>query len=236
MGESQLTAIEAAFGLVRMPALATRLQAQPLPHEISVVLHVAAGIEPEVREVCRKFSCSESDARAIARIYLQQVALFPGADSHRILCGSTTSSLTELRRNKNLLVRWLHPDMNGNSWEALLLPRVLAAWDELGRQYPPAPQGRRHRRSLPAGSAQLVRWIPHTVSNPQRRPRSSLWLWRTGIFVLVLVVLAGVIYVEFQRPELGGTWPRIFSDPRAGRRLACPAPHRSRLRCLSRTG
>lgn len=236
MGESQLTAIEAAFGLVRMPALATRLQAQPLPHEISVVLHVAAGIEPEVREVCRKFSCSESDARAIARIYLQQVVLFPGADSHRILCGSTSSSLTELRRNKNLLLRWLHPDMNGNSWETLLLPRVLAAWDELGRQYPPAPQGRRHRRAPPPGNGQLVRWIPHTVSRTQRRPGSSRWMWRAGLVVLVLVVLAGVIYVELQRPELGGAPPRIFSDPRAGRRLVGPVAHRSRRRSLSRTG
>lgn len=234
MGEGQLTAIEAAFGLVRMPALAMRMQAQPLPLEISVVLHVAAGIEPEIHEVCRKFACSESDARTIARLYLQQVVLFPGADSHRILCGSSSSSLTELRRNKNLLIRWLHPDMNGNSWEALLLPRVLAAWNELGRQYPPVSQGRQHRRVLPAVSGQLVRWIPHTVSKAPKDPRPSIWVWRAGLFVFASAILAGVVYLEFQRPALGATAFRIFSDPDLEDRIICRSHHTNSIDCFSR--
>lgn len=188
MEDGAPSAIEAAFGLAKMPTLAVWLREWPLPSGIPFVLSVAAGLEPATQEVCARFSCSDSAARAIARLYLQQVMLFPGADSYRVLGVRSDASWEEIRRNRTLLIRWLHPDANRNDWENLFFLRVTAAWEELRHAHMPAmaPSPRqlgRKRESLPWRQ----RWIGHPVV--ERRAPKTNFLQRSHILISIIIII-----------------------------------------------
>ena len=50
--------------------------------------------------------------REAAGFFVEQILLFPGADSYRVLGASPEATNRELRRNMSLLLRWLHPDLD----------------------------------------------------------------------------------------------------------------------------
>lgn len=193
-GES-LSAIELAFGLARMPTMTRHLRSLPLPSGLSLVLGVAAGIERDIEEVSLRFVCTRTEAQAIARLYLQQAILFPGADSYRILCVRPGSPWEELVQNRRLLMRWLHPDANRNRWETDLFVRVSDAWEELKARH--ATEGRVTLPSQGNGIShhlphvgRHIRWIPHTVGDPPpvRRQGRLLGLAALGAIFLWAVL------------------------------------------------
>ncbi len=188
------SAIDAAFGLAQMPALAGRLRTRPLPRDMLVVLQVAAGIEPVVEEIAVRFTCSRRDACTIARLYLQQVVLFAGADSHRLLGVEPGAGWEEINRNKRLLSLWLHPDINRNGWESALILRVLAAWEDLRLRHPAAgacPARRPGRREKRAWE-HPVRWIRHQVTETAA-VRTRYSLTRAGALRLALGLAGGLL-------------------------------------------
>ena len=69
--------------------------------------------------------------RDAAGFFIEQVMLFPEADSYRVLGASPTAANFELRRNMALLLRWLHPDIDQKGERSIFAARVTKAWSDL---------------------------------------------------------------------------------------------------------
>jgi hypothetical protein len=59
--------------------------------------------------------------------FIEQVLLYPGGDSYRILGSDRGTPLAELRRNMALIMRWLHPDLAPDASSSNLLDKSLFA-------------------------------------------------------------------------------------------------------------
>src|SRR6478672_2752365 len=121
-------AIDLALDLARMPALARTSVVPALPPNIIELMRIAAA-SPEACEaaVARTGEPATVVVEA-ARFYLQQVLFRPEADCYRILGIEPATSRATARSHMRWLLEWLHPDRNGNSWDAIYAERVLRAW------------------------------------------------------------------------------------------------------------
>jgi curved DNA-binding protein CbpA len=68
---------------------------------------------------------------AAAAFFIEQILLFPGADSYRVLGARQAATAGELRRNMALLLRWLHPDLDPKGERSIFAGRVTKAWEDL---------------------------------------------------------------------------------------------------------
>ena len=151
-------ALDAALALARDPTLAGVMRRQPLPAGVTALLEFVAG------EAASTFEPADGETiKAVAERYIQDVMLFPGAPSPRILGVNDGEDRALARAHLKLLMKWLHPDHSDDAWRSAFAGRVVGAWKELSQAPLVAPS----RAIVPAaGSA------PPEASAPPPPPRS----------------------------------------------------------------
>jgi hypothetical protein len=123
--------IELALDLARMPALARSSVVPPLPPNIIELMRIAAASPAACRAAVAQTGEPTPVVIEAARFYLQQVLFRPEADCYRVLGIKPAASRETARDHMRLLLEWLHPDRNNNSWDAVYAERVIKAWREV---------------------------------------------------------------------------------------------------------
>ena len=127
----RVAALKLAIDLLHSPARARSLRSESLPDGVSDVIRVAAGDGEFVKRAAETVGRSREMVREAAEFYVEQVLLYPGADSYRVLGAKPDASYEELRRSMALLLRWLHPDGGYRGVRAVFASRVTDAWNNL---------------------------------------------------------------------------------------------------------
>jgi hypothetical protein len=155
-------ALKLAIDVLHFPAQVRSLRSAPLPADVLDVVRVAAGDSKAIERAADATGRSRELVREAAAFFVEQVLLYPGADSYRVLGATPDASHNELRRNMALLLRWLHPDGGRHGAHAVFASKVTEAWDHLKTKERRAAYDRlRHRSesetSPPRRSAQSSR-------------------------------------------------------------------------------
>jgi hypothetical protein len=124
-------ALKLAIDLLHFPARARPLRSASLPDGVLDVIRVAAGDEEAIKRAAETVSRSRETVREAAEFYVEQVLLYPGADSYRVLGAKPDASYEDLRRSMALLLRWLHPDGGRHGARGVFASRVTEAWNDL---------------------------------------------------------------------------------------------------------
>ena len=190
-------ALDIALQLYRQPALTHKVRRDGLPPRVLSVIKIAAGSEEEIETPFEHTPEELQEIREAAIFFLQNCLFQSGGDSYRVLGVRPGAAIDEILAHKRWLLKWLHPDLNRNKWEAAYLQRVLTAWEKVTRSAstretaPPseglmqAPRKRawRHRRH---------RFASHNTM-PLRRGR----FLRLGAIVLGL---SFAVFLAFRQP------------------------------------
>jgi hypothetical protein len=128
-------ALQVALDMFRSPTLVRPAQRLPLPKNVLQVIRIAAGETLDDKAIESSFGWSETELRAAAVFYLQQILFDKNSDAYRLLGISSEASLADLKDHKRALLKWLHPDRNANKWESILLQRVISAADSILPRY-----------------------------------------------------------------------------------------------------
>ncbi len=126
---SREAALRAALNLFRMPTQARMLRVSSLPDGVTLMLKVAVREEDALTEAVALTKRGANDLVDASGFFIEQVLLYPDADSYRVLGADPDASTSELRSHMALLMRWLHPDVDPS--RAYLANRVLRAWDDV---------------------------------------------------------------------------------------------------------
>ena len=124
-------ALKLAIDLVHFPSQVRSLRSAPLPDDVLILLRIVAGDEEATSEAAALTGRSRDTVREAAAFFVEQILLFPGADSYRVLGARPDATYGELRRNMALLLRWLHPDRDCQGERAIFAARVTRAWSDL---------------------------------------------------------------------------------------------------------
>lgn len=153
---NELSALSLALELQHSPWQARRMRTIPLPPDVQILLHVAAGDEQAIRKASEAMARSRESVCEAAGFFIEQVLLHSDADSYRVLGAGPEASTAELRRNMALLLKWLHPDLDRNRERSIFTARVTNAWNDVktperreayDRLRRKAPSKKRSRRS-----------------------------------------------------------------------------------------
>ena len=158
------SALNLAFDLFDFPSQARVARKAPLPPDLVLLLRIAAGKRTPIREAVRVSGRPMRGVRDAAGFFIEQVMLFPEADSYRVLGASPTAENFELRRNMALLLRWLHPDIDQKGERSIFAARVTKAWSDLKR-----PSGARRTTD----SCLSLRQTPCNERNDDRGDRRA---------------------------------------------------------------
>jgi hypothetical protein len=193
-------AIDFALDLARLPALARTSVAPPLPPKILELIRIAAAC-PEACEAAVAWTGKPTPVLIeAARFYLQQVLFRPEADCYRILGIERGASRETARNHMRWLLEWLHPDRNGNSWDAVYAERVLKAWREVSFSHGTAAEsadfgvhGSSNRKRKVNVHPIWVPWIaysdkPRLAALRSYHPRFILWIVPTGLVIIFLAL------------------------------------------------
>ena len=126
----QADAVRAAIDVLRVPTRLPALRSKALPTGVTALLEIAAGDAVVCQTAAATVGDSEAVVRAATAFFIEQILLFSGNDSYRVLGASADASSAELRRNMSLLMRCLHPD-SANVDHSIFARRVLGAWENL---------------------------------------------------------------------------------------------------------
>ena len=129
-------ALDIALELYRQPTLARKVRREGLPPRVLSVIKIAAGSEEELEMPAGHSSEETREIREAAIFFLQNCLFQSGGDNYRVLGVEHDATIEQMRLHKRWLLKWLHPDLNGNKWEAAYLQRVLAAWQEITGSLP----------------------------------------------------------------------------------------------------
>jgi hypothetical protein len=165
-------ALKVAIDLLHLPSRASHLRSDPLPAGVVMLLRIASGDAAATAEGVQLSGRSPEIIRDAAAFYIEQILLFPGASSYRILGASQNATAAEIRRNMACLLTWLHPDVNRSGGRSVFAGRVTRAWEDLKT---PERRAVYDRVQLTAGKARArSRNIPkHAKSLPSSRLTAS---------------------------------------------------------------
>lgn len=170
----KVPALKSAFDLIHFPSQVRQVREAPLPSDVGMLLRVAAGDEEAINLALRMSGRSLQAVREAAGFYIEQILLFPEADSYRVLGADKGASSDELRRNMAMLLRWLHPDMQDS--RAIFANRVTRAWNDLKtaekraaydrtlvktKRASPSQNGARHKKPGERSNRHSARGGPH---------------------------------------------------------------------------
>lgn len=155
------SALDIAMDLRGRKDAASLISVGPLPDGVKTLLRIVA--EGEWRDATTEHAyCRHSpeDIRVACAAYLTAVLFDRQVDPYRVLGLAPGARAEDVRENKRLLLKWLHPDRNPSSREQEYLGRVIEAAEaiEEGRTLPAA-------RAMPDGRAK-----PQTRSASATRP------------------------------------------------------------------
>ncbi len=128
---SDVSALKAAIELFYLPSQVHAVRLAPLPKGTTLLLRLAAGDAEAAREAQDLSDRPADVSRQAAIFFIQQILLYPDADSYRILGSDRSATPSELRNHMALLLKWLHPDLNHDRHTTLLARRVIRAWDQI---------------------------------------------------------------------------------------------------------
>jgi hypothetical protein len=164
-----LSTILMSLDLLHVPARVRPMRSLPLPDGTVSLLRIAAGDEAVTRRAAIATASSPAIVSEAAAFFIEQIMLYPEADSYRVLGTTSQASSAELRRNMSLLLRWLHPD-RGPSERSVFAHRVTRAWNDLKTEERRSAYDRRHPGAVAQKSParNCARPRPKTYSLPRR--------------------------------------------------------------------
>ena len=175
MGDA--VALRLAINLLHFPSRVRSVRSAPLPDDVLVLLHIAAGDEEAIRAAVESVDRPCGVVQEAAAFFIEQVLFNPDADSYRVLGAKPETPYAELRRNMALLLKWLHPDRDRHGERAIFAKRVTRAWNSLKTEERRAVYDRSHHRSI--GEKSPIRMSHGTrVPSHGTRPRPG----RAGLF------------------------------------------------------
>lgn len=130
----RVPALNVAIDLMHSPSQAPRVRAAPLPDGVLMLLRIAASDAEATDQATALIGRSRERVHEAAKFFIEQILLYPDADSYRVLGAAPEASYIELRRNMALLLRWLHPDLGGHNERSVFAARVTRAWNDLKTQ------------------------------------------------------------------------------------------------------
>jgi hypothetical protein len=207
-------AIEIALDLQAMPSLAKTIRKRPLPPEVTALLRVAAGSPELAREFADKYRCSEDRIREACVFFLQQAALFPGADNYRMLGLDAGAPAPQVREHRRWLLMWLHPDRNQDKWESALFEKVVAAAKAIdsgaviARPAVPARK-RKHRRAPSLRPVQRPAVQRPAHARPKLAIKPLVLLFAAIAFLLSVGAILGALAVGAGEPTREGMHSNI---------------------------
>lgn len=209
-------ALSAALALHRTPELRFGLRASPLPGDVDLIMRLAAANQPLLDDTANEVDLSADTLLEAARFYLQQILLDPGLDAYRILGATPETSHEQLRKHHYWLQRWLHPDHNSGSPEAVFAGRLNWAWQQLrtdeARQRYDAERAlsvtTEHGPETAAPALAPVNWTTIPLSASER---PGYW-WKRGALGAVFSGFLVLLYLAVVRSDYAltsGTGPSV---------------------------
>lgn len=128
---SRDAALRSAISLVSVPSQVRAMRAAPLPEGTGLLLGVAVGDEAALDEAMALTGRPRELLSSAAAFFIEQILLVPEADSYRVLGAAPAAETGELRTHMALMMKWLHPDVDGVGQKALFAARVTRAWEDL---------------------------------------------------------------------------------------------------------
>ena len=130
---SEGNALKLAIDLLHVPSRVRQVRKEALPDDVLILLEIAAGDSQAMNRAADGTGRAPDLLLNAAAFFIEQILLAPGSDSYRVLGGNAQTTSSDLRRNMALLLRWLHPDIEGNSSgnRSVFAGRVTLAWDDL---------------------------------------------------------------------------------------------------------
>ena len=190
-------ALDIALHLYRQPALAHKVRRNGLPPRVLSVIKIAAGSEEEI-ETPSEYTPEELQEMREAAVFFLQNCLFQSSgDSYRVLGVRPDAAIDEILAHKRWLLKWLHPDLNRNKWEAAYLQRVLTAWEEIAGSTSTAPPP---EDVMPVPRKRAWRYRRHRFAGYNAMPFSRGRFLRKSVIVLGL---SFVVFLAFR--QSGGT-------------------------------
>lgn len=205
-------AIKDALLLYRQPVLARKLIHKQLPDGVSDILRIAADGHDRAALFADANGGTVADIHAASLLYLQTVVFHQYAKDARLLALKEPNSLGELRDHKRLIMKWLHPDRNHNSWESKLFHRVQAAAARLENEIK-EPKFVTVQRAANQVSAGRLRHSLDNHVNPL--PTPGFWRQLLGhkiaatILAMFLLAVGLLVAVEFTAGAYG---PNFMSE------------------------
>jgi hypothetical protein len=120
-------ALVAAISMLECPHAAKLARSSRLPDGVTFLLEIAAGEAHALSKAAQLTGRTEATLQKAAGFFIEQILLYPGGDSYRILGSDRGTPLAELRRNMALIMRWLHPDLGRDASSSNLLDKSLFA-------------------------------------------------------------------------------------------------------------
>lgn len=172
---SDAVALKVAIDLVQVPSRARYIRSRSLPDGVVVLLRIAAGDEAARAEATHMSGRPRELVIEAAAFFIEQILLFPGADSYRVLGARQNATAGELRRNMALLLRWFHPDLDPQGERSIFAGRVTKAWEDL--KTPERRAAYDTQRAL-----QKKKKSRHRFDGPLKRAmdRTKPWVTRSG--------------------------------------------------------
>lgn len=125
-------AIDIAMDGASKPELLALLAVGPLPDGVKSLLRIVAEGEWRDAETEHAYRRHRPDAvRAASAAFLTTVLFDKRSDPYRVLGLAQGASMEDVRENKRLLLKWLHPDRNPRPAERAHLARVIEAAESI---------------------------------------------------------------------------------------------------------
>lgn len=203
-------ALVQALALLRAPRGARPGPQEALPDGMLALLRIVAGEEEVLGQAVAATGETAATVREAAVFYIQQVMFDPDGDAYRVLGTARDAQATQLREHYRWLARWLHPDRNPDSWEALYLDRVNQAWQQIRtperRKRHDLEFERAAHPSAPGGPMPGAAYVPMLVGKHFDARRGLRWLPTAilaglGVFAICMVA---VLYAVQRAERLAG--------------------------------
>ena len=166
------TAMAHAIEAFRTPSRHRNAGAGVFPSDMLLVIKAAAGDEATLLSAAGAHSVSAADVQEAAKHYLLRFLLHPEAKGIRLLGLNPGADADTINLHKRWLLKWLHPDRNGNAWEKSLFLKVSTYAETLAHPPPDAQvQETKHRR-FRRKKARLSTWTHSEKRVPVKTPWS----------------------------------------------------------------
>ena len=201
-------ALDIALELYRQPTLARKVRRDGLPPRVLSVIKIAAGSEEELEMPAGHSSGETREIREAAIFFLQNCLFQPGGDNYRVLGVEHDATIEQMRLHKRWLLKWLHPDLNRNKWEAAYLQRVLAAWREITGststpEFTPSPAGLKQAPRRGPPRYYRLRFPNHYAAHFKLRR-----ILRKSAIIFALSFAAFLVF----RQSHGAAWANFFQN------------------------